>query len=384
MDAMSAQCKRIFTTHTGSLPRPGTLTQPAQDGDAGAAPLRSAVAETVSAQIKSGLDVINDGEMSKPSYVSYVTQRLAGFEGPPAPRRRKNVEDFPEYAARQFSDPALARTLAPPSCDGPVSYLGHELLARDIENLRVAVADHPVVEVFMTAASPGVIEMFMPNHYYRRDEDYLLALAEAMKEEYDAIAAAGFLVQLDCPDLAAGWENQPPGTTLAEFRRQVATRLELIDYATRDIPPERLRMHLCWGNYEGPHHHDLPLANIIDLVLRARPAALCLEAANPRHEHEWAVFKDVPLPEGKVLIPGVLDTTTNYIEHPELVAQRITRFAEVVGRQRVIAGSDCGFATFAARPLIDPQIAWAKLATLTEGARLASTMLWASTKIEFP
>ncbi|MBV9010727.1 MAG: cobalamin-independent methionine synthase II family protein [Pseudonocardiales bacterium] len=384
MDAMSTQRKRIFTTHTGSLPRPGTLTQPAQDGDAGAAPLRSTVAETVSAQIKSGLDVINDGEMSKPSYVSYVTQRLAGFGGPPAPRRRRNVEDFPEYAARQFGDPALARILEPPSCDGPVSYLGHELLARDIENLRVAVADHPVVEVFMTAASPGVIEMFMPNHYYHRNEDYLLALADAMKEEYDAIAAAGFLVQLDCPDLAAGWENQPPGTTLAEFRRQVATRLELIDYATRDIPPERLRMHLCWGNYEGPHHHDLPLANIIDLVLRARPAALCLEAANPRHEHEWAVFKDVPLPEGKVLIPGVLDTTTNYIEHPELVAQRITRFAEVVGRQRVIAGSDCGFATFAARPLIDPRIAWAKLATLAEGARLASEMLWPSAKIEFP
>jgi 5-methyltetrahydropteroyltriglutamate--homocysteine methyltransferase len=376
MDATSAPGRRILTTHTGSLPRPAALTQPAQHDSGGGAPLCSVVAETVSAQIRSGLDVINDGEMSKPSYVSYVTERLTGFGGPPAPRRRKNVEDFPEYAARRFGDPALARILAPPSCNGPVSYRGHELLARDLENLRAAVAEHPAVEAFMTAASPGVIEMFMPNHHYPREEDYLLALAEAMKEEYDAIAGAGFLVQLDCPDLASGWEQQPPGTTLAEFRRQVTTRLELIDYATRDIPPERLRMHLCWGNYEGPHHHDLPLADIIDLVLRARPAALCLEAANPRHEHEWAVFQDVPLPEGKILIPGILDTTTNYIEHPELVAQRITRFAETVGRHRVIAGSDCGFATFAAAPLIDPRIAWAKLAALAEGARLASEMLW--------
>jgi len=368
--------ERILTTHTGSLPRPDTLTQPGSDDHLDVEQLRSVIADTVLAEIKSGLDVINDGEMSKPSYVSYVTERLTGFGGPPAPRSRKNVENFPEYARRQFSDPTLVRALSPPSCNGPVSYIGHDAVARDIENLRAALADQPVTETFMTAASPGVIEMFMPNHHYRSDEDYLVALADAMKAEYDAIAAAGFLVQIDCPDLAAGWEQQPPDATVADFRKQVVMRLELIDHATQDISPERLRMHLCWGNYEGPHHHDLPLTNIIDLVLRARPAAICLEAANPRHEHEWTVFADVRLPEGKILIPGVLDTTTNYIEHPELVAQRISRFAEVIGRQRVIAGSDCGFATFAARPLVDPRIAWAKLAVLVDGARLASERLW--------
>ena len=374
---MKTSEKRILTTHTGSLPRPDTLIQLGPDDHPDAQQLRSVVAETVLAEIKSGLDVINDGEMSKPSYVNYVTERLTGFGGPPAPRwQRKNVEDFPEYAKRQFGDRTVAKILTPPSCNGPVFYIGHEAVARDIVNLRAAVADQSVTEIFMTAASPGVIEMFMPNNHYRLDEDYLVALADAMKEEYDAIAAAGFLVQVDCPDLAAGWERQPPEATLAGFRKQVATRLELIDHATRDIPPERLRLHLCWGNYEGPHHHDLPLADIIDLVLRARPAAICLEAANPRHEHEWAVFEDVRLPEGKILIPGVLDTTTNYIEHPQLVAQRISRFAEVVGRQRVIAGSDCGFATFAALPLVDRRIAWAKLATLAEGARLASEVLW--------
>ncbi|MGH3718842.1 MAG: cobalamin-independent methionine synthase II family protein [Pseudonocardiaceae bacterium] len=373
---MKTSEKRILTTHTGSLPRPDTLTQPGRDDHSDAQQLRSAVADAVLAEVESGLDVINDGEMSKRSYVGYVTERLTGFGGPPAPRWRKIVEDFPEYAKRQFGDPVLATMLAPPSCNGPVSYIGHEALARDIENLHAAMVGQPAAETFMTAASPGVIEMFMPNRHYRLDEDYLVALADAMKEEYDAIAAAGFLVQLDCPDLAVGWTQQPPEVTVADFRKHVATRLELIDYATRDIPPDRLRMHLCWGNYEGPHHHDLPLTDIIDLVLGARPAGLCLEAANPRHEHEWAVFEDVRLQEGKILIPGVLDTTTNYIEHPQLVAQRIGRFAEMVGRHRVIAGSDCGFATFAALPLVDPQIAWAKLATLTEGARLASEVLW--------
>ena len=265
--------------------------------------------------------------------------------------------------------------LAPPSCDGLISYVGHEALARDLANLRAALDGTQAVDAFITAASPGVIEMFMPNRYYHTDEDYLTAVADAMKQEYDAIADAVFLVQLDCPDLAAGWEQQPAEVTLEDFRKQVSHRLELIEYATRDIPPERLRMHVCWGNYEGPHHRYLPLASIVDLVLRARPAAICLEAANPRHEHEWAVFRDVRLPDDKVLVAGVIDTTTNFIEHPELVAQRITRFAEVAGKERVLAGADCGFATFAARPLVDPQIAWAKLASLTEGARIANREL---------
>ena len=218
----------------------------------------------------------------------------------------------------------------------------------------------------MSAASPGVIEMFMANRYYPSTEEYLQALAEAMKQEYDAICQAGLVLQLDCPDLACEWAMGPEQTT-AEFRRVVAQRLEALDHATRDIPPDRLRMHLCWGNYEGPHHTDVPLADIIDLVLAARPTAVSFEGANPRHEHEWKVFEEIKLPEGKAVIPGVLDSTTNYIEHPELVAQRIIRYADVVGRENVIAGSDCGFATFAALVPVDPKITWAKLAAMAEG-----------------
>ena len=230
--------------------------------------------------------------------------------------------------------------------------------------------------MFVTAASPGVIEMFMPNQYYPSGPEYLTAVADAMKEEYDAIVAAGFLLQLDCPDLAAGWEQSSPDTTLEQFRDKVARRVELIDHATRDIPPDRMRMHVCWGNFEGPHHHDIPFVEIADIVLRARPAGLCVEAANPRHEHEWEIFTKLGLPAGKVLIPGVVDTTTNYIEHPELVAQRIRRYADLVGAERVIAGTDCGFASFAAAPLVDPRIALAKLAAVAEGAKLASQHYW--------
>ncbi len=227
----------------------------------------------------------------------------------------------------------------------------------------------------MTAASPGVVEMFMPNRHYPSTEDYLVALGEAMKQEYDAIAAAGLVLQLDCPDLAASWALGPE-RSVEEFRREVAQRLEVLDHATRDIPPEQLRLHLCWGNYEGPHHTDIPLAEVIDLVLAARPTAVSFEAANPRHEHEWTVFEDVRLPDGKVLLPGVLDSTTNYIEHPELVAQRLVRYARLVGRERLIAGADCGFGTFAGSMEIHPTVAWAKLSSLVEGARIASKRLF--------
>lgn len=365
---------RFLATHVGSLPRPET------DGDdAGPADPAATVTAVVQAQIAAGIDVVNDGEVARPSYVGYVTGRLTGFGGPPQRRSRPAVEEFPEYARRRFSDPNLARTMALPSCDGPVAYAGREALDRDLAALRAATAEREVADVFMTAASPGVVGMFMPNRYYPSESEYLEAVADAMKEEYDAIAAAGFLLQLDCPDLAAGWEQSEPGTTLEAFRDRVARRIELIDHATRDIPADRLRMHVCWGNYEGPHHRDLPLVEIIDLVLRARPAGLCVEAANPRHEHEWEIFTEVPLPDGKVLIPGVVDTTTNYIEHPELVAQRIRRYADAVGPERVIAGTDCGFASFAAMPLVDPKIAGAKLAVVAEGAKLASRHYWTGT-----
>ena len=367
---MKTSTERILTTHTGSLPRPAGLTD-RHDREA----VRAAVAETVGRQLDAGVDIINDGEVSKPSYATYVTERMSGFGGEPVPFQLRDLAAFPEFAQKMMGDPDLVAVFGNPSCNGPVAYTDTAPVEADIANLRAASGD--ATETFMSAASPGVIEMFMPNRYYPSTEEYLLALADAMKTEYDAIHRAGLVLQLDCPDLACEW-SVGPEVTKEEFRRVVAQRLEALDHATRDIPPDRIRLHLCWGNYEGPHQGDIPLADIIDLVLAARPTAVSFEGANPRHEHEWKVFEDVKLPDGKLLIPGVLDSTTNYIEHPELVAQRLVRYASVVGRQNVIAGSDCGFATFAALVPIDPAITWAKLAALAEGARLASRQLWAA------
>ena len=365
---MKTSTDRILTTHTGSLPRPADLTD-RHDEQA----VRAAVQETVRRQLEAGVDIVNDGEVSKPSYAGYVTERLTGFTGEPIPFMMRDFEAFPEFAQKMWGDPSVASILANPSCNGEVAYRDLSMVQADIANLRAA--SDGATDVFMSAASPGVIEMFMANTYYPSTEEYLFTLADAMKTEYDAINQAGFVLQLDCPDLACEWSIGPE-VSKEEFRRVVATRLAAIDHATRDIPPDRLRMHLCWGNYEGPHATDVPLGDIIDLVLAARPSAVSFEAANPRHEHEWQLFEEVRLPEGKVLVPGVLDSTTNYIEHPELVAQRIMRYADVVGRSNVIAGSDCGFATFAAFVPVDPAITWAKLGAMAEGARLASQRLW--------
>jgi 5-methyltetrahydropteroyltriglutamate--homocysteine methyltransferase len=368
--AMKTSTERILTTHTGSLPRPASLAD-RHDRDA----VRAAVAETVERQLAAGVDIVNDGEVSKPGYSTYVTERLSGFGGEPVPVRRRGYDQFPDFYRKMFGDPQRAAVLANPSCNGPVAYVDTAPVEADIANLRACTES--ATDTFMSAASPGVIDMFMPNRYYPSTEEYLFALADAMKTEYDAIHQAGLVLQLDCPDLATSWSREP-GRTLEEFRREVALRLEAADHASRDIPPDRIRLHLCWGNYEGPHDTDIPLADIIDLVLAARPTAVSFEAANPRHEHEWKLFEEVKLPEGKVLIPGVLDSTTNYIEHPELVAQRLARYASVVGRQNVIAGTDCGFATFASFLTVDPAITWAKLAAMAEGARLASQQLWAA------
>jgi 5-methyltetrahydropteroyltriglutamate--homocysteine methyltransferase len=368
---MKTSTDRILTTHTGSLPRPGRL---ADRHDAAA--VRAAVREVAARQAAAGVDIINDGEVSKPSYATYVTERLTGFGGEPAVVTRRGADQFPEFTRRAFGDPAMAVISANPTCDGPVAYTGTSQVEADIANLRASGA--AAADVFMSAASPGVIDMFMPSRYHASAEEYLFALADAMKTEYDAIAAAGLVLQLDCPDLAARWARVSGGheLTLPEFRRDVGLRLDALNHATRDIPPGQLRLHLCWGNYEGPHNQDIPLADIIDLVLAARPSAVSFEAANPRHEHEWKLFEDVPLPDGKVLIPGVLDSTTNYIEHPELVAQRLVRYARLVGRESVIAGSDCGFATFASLTPVDPDITYAKLAAMAEGAAIASRELW--------
>jgi 5-methyltetrahydropteroyltriglutamate--homocysteine methyltransferase len=363
---MTTSSDRILTTHTGSLPRPSSLTSRHDP-----AAVRAAVRETVDQQLAAGIDVVGDGEMSKPGYSTYVTMRLSGFGGEPVPVRHWGYERFPEFARKHW-DTGTSVTDVNPSCDGPVSYQGQAMVQADIANLRAATDGAPgAAGVFMTAASPGVIEMFMKNQYYRDNEAYIAALADAMKPEYDAIHRAGLILQLDCPDLACDWA-QGEQRTLAEFRRTLAMRLEALDHATRDIPAAAMRLHLCWGNFEGPHHTDIPLADIIDLVLRARPAVVSFEGANPRHEHEWQVFEDVRLPDGKKLMPGVIDSTTNYVEHPELVAQRLARYVSLVGRENVIAGTDCGFATFASYLTVEPEITWAKLESLAAGARLAS------------
>ena len=364
---MKTSTDRIRTTHTGSLPRPASLTDRADPRA-----VRAAVEETVRSQRAAGLDVINDGEVSKPSYATYVTERLTGFDGEPVPVQWpvRGIGDFPEFFERQWTSQGAVPEF--PSCSGPVAYRDLAKVEADIANLKASAGD---AEIFLSAASPGIVAWFMPNRYYANDEEYLFALADAMKEEYDAISRAGIVLQLDCPDLPGTWEADP-GLDTGEFRRLVAMRLAALDHATRDIPPDRLRLHVCWGNAEVPHHTDVPLADFVDLVLGARPGAVSFEGANPRHEHEWKVFEEVKLPEGKVIIPGVLDSTTNFIEHPELVAQRLVRYADVVGKTNVIAGTDCGFASSADGFIVDPKIAWAKLAAMTEGARLASDHLW--------
>jgi 5-methyltetrahydropteroyltriglutamate--homocysteine methyltransferase len=371
----------IVTTHTGSLPRPDDLVELlyAQENADGAAVtglgerVQSAVAESVRQQLETGIDLVNDGEMSKVSYSTYVNTRLTGFDSHVQVQRipRADTAAFPRYAAWNARQQQGAARIKRYACTGPVRYVGQAQLRADIDNLRSALADSPGREAFMTAASPGVIAWFQPNQYYKSEADYLEVLADAMRNEYEAIVDAGFVLQLDCPDLALSF-NVPAGVSVAP----IGLRIEALNAAVRNIPADRMRLHLCWGNYEGPHQTDVPLKDILGDVLRARPMALSFEGANPRHEHEYAVFATVRLPPDKVIIPGVLDTTTNYIEHPELVAQRLVRYAELVGREQVIAGADCGFGTFAGTPMVHPDIVFAKLAAMVEGARLASQRLF--------
>jgi len=379
---MQRSTSHILTTHTGSLPRSPELQEllhlreegRAFDPDAFASGVRAAVTEVVQRQIAIGLDVINDGEQERSQYAAYVKERLSGFEGERLIRARPRLgdADFPEYTGTHQSSTAIPQ----PACTGPLAWKNWDAVQQDIATLKAAVAPHQVAEVFMTAASPGVIANFLPNAYYPTEEAYLYALAEVMKQEYQAIVQAGFLLQIDCPDLAMTRVTQFAHLTVDEFKDVVALHIDVLNAALADLPPERMRLHLCWGNYEGPHHHDVPLQAIVGPVLKARPVGLSFEGANPRHAHEWKVWREVELPEDKVLIPGVLDSTTNFIEHPELVAERIVRYAEVVGRERVIAGTDCGFGTSAWGRKVDAKIAWAKLQAMVEGARRASEALW--------
>ena len=375
---MKRSTERILTTHTGSLARPPELLQMLLAREEGKpvdpevlhATVRGAVIEKVKRQVEIGLAVVNDGEQSKISFATYVRERLHGFGGADE-QRPVGLE------ARQF--PAWARRRATPyrrpACNAPVAWKDFAAVEQDITNLTAATAGLPVQEVFMTAVSPGTLANFFPNRYYPTREAYLEAMAEVMKREYDAIVQAGFLLQLDCPDLAlrSTWF---PDLSIPEFRTVVAQNIAALNTATRDIPPERVRMHVCWGAGEGPHNHDVPLRDIVDLLLAARPAALSIVGANGRHEHEWKVWQDVPLPTGKVLIPGVIDSTTNIVEHPEVVAERIIRYTTVLGRENVIAGVDCGFGTSAQTDQVDSEVAWAKLRALVEGAELATRTLW--------
>jgi 5-methyltetrahydropteroyltriglutamate--homocysteine methyltransferase len=380
---MKRSVDRILTTHTGSLPRPADLIRTMfareegvpVDGAALGTRIRSAVAEVVRKQVDAGIAVVNDGEVSKPSYATYVKDRLTGFGGTSQALQYQDLVDFPEMAKRVFGDPGRSRRRTP-SCTGPIGVRDPGAAQADVDNLRAAVTAVGAHDVFVSAASPGVISLFFRDDHYGSHEAYLFAIADAMRHEYETVARAGFILQLDCPDLAMGRHIQFAALGLEEFRTMARLHLAALDHAVAGIPPEQLRMHLCWGNYEGPHHYDVPLADLLDLVFAARPLAVSFEAANPRHAHEWKVFERIKVPPGKIIIPGVLDSTTNFIEHPELVAERITRYARLVGRENVIAGTDCGFGTWVGQAAVDPDIAWAKLASLAEGARLASRELW--------
>lgn len=381
---MKHSAERILTTHVGSMPRPQAVVDQlfAQDRSEGYQPdtfdevMTRAVKEVVQKQVASGVDIISDGEMSKISYATYIRHRLTGFEIAEVPRATpRDLDDYPAYRDRIAQEGGTPKYYRP-VVRGPITIKDLTPLDKDIANLKAAAEAAGAVEAFMNAASPGVIAVFQPNQYYKNDEDYLGALAEVMKIEYEKIVHAGLLLQVDCPDLAMGRHIRFRDADLDSFKKAAQRQVEALNYALSDVPAERVRMHLCWGNYEGPHHHDVDLNDIVDIVLNAKPQAIQFEAANPRHQHEWKIWAQAKIPQDKILIPGVLDTTTNFIEHPELIAQRIERFTNIVGRERVIAGTDCGFGTFAGFGKVHPDIAYAKLEALAEGARIASRRLW--------
>ena len=371
---------RIRTTHTGSLPRPHDLEAMivARD-EGGTAPgfearVAAAVDDVVRRQADTGIDLLNDGEQGKAGYSTYVQDRLTGFEGETLPfGAPPEISDYPDYGAHmgQLMSTIHVKT---PACVGPVRPRDTEAVGRDLERLLAAAEAAGVARerLFMSAASPGVIAFFFVDQHYGDREAYLADLAEAMRPEYEAIAAAGITLQLDCPDLAMARHLQYADRDLAGFRRDITVNVEALNRALRGVPAERARMHVCWGNYEGPHDRDVPLADILDIVLTAKPNGLSVEASNPRHEHEWRAFEGVRLPEGKYVIPGVVDSTSNFVEHPALVAQRLQRFSDLLGAERVVAGTDCGFGTFVGLAQVAPSIAWAKLGAMVQGAQLAS------------
>ncbi|MSO70278.1 MAG: epoxyalkane--coenzyme M transferase [Alphaproteobacteria bacterium] len=380
---MKLSTDRILTTHVGSLPRSDAVSEQLlarEDGRLESearfeSVIGAAVNEVVARQVKSRVDVVSDGEMGKIGYATYIKDRLTGFEGDSARRVPGDIERFPDYI-KMMSASGQTPKIKRPRCVGPIEIKDRKPLERDLANFRRAVDASKAVDAFMPAASPGVISVFQPNEYYKNDEAYLERLSEVMGEEYEAIVKAGFVVQIDCPDLAMGRHILYKNESDDQFVRHAEVQIEALNHALRNVPANMARLHLCWGNYEGPHICDIPLAKIIKTVLKAKPQAISFEAANPRHAHEWTVFKDVKLPDDKVLLPGVIDSCSNYIEHPELVAERLYRFADIVGRERVIASSDCGFGTFVGFGKIFPEFAYMKLEAMAEGAEIASKRLW--------
>lgn len=377
------RANHFLTTHVGSLPRPADLIEimfAREDGlplDQSAVDARidAAVRDVVDKQASAGLDVVNDGEMSKPSYATYIKDRLTGFGGAGNSYRFQDIEDFPAVKERIFADPGRKHRKTP-ACNAPITVKDMDAPRIDAERLNAAISGKPGVKAFMSAASPGVTTLFFGNEYYSSHEEYLFAVAEGLRHEYETIAGAGITLQIDCPDLAMGRHTQYADLDLSGFRDRMALHIEALNQAVRNIPAEQLRMHMCWGNYPGPHHCDVPFKDIVDLVWRAKPRAILFEAANPRHAHEFAMFESVKLPEGKILVPGVIECQSNYIEHPDLVAQRIERYAHLVGRDNVMAGVDCGFSIHVGSGGVDPTVVFAKLKSLAEGAAIASKKFW--------
>jgi len=375
---------RILTTHVGSLPRPEPLIDlleaqekdPSADRSALKARLAVDVADIVKRQVDAGIDVVSDGEFSKVSYASYITERLTGFGGSSRGYGAADLKDFPDFTRHLVEIGGVTPRAGDKCCVGPVAPKSSAGLEEDLENFGAAVRAAKPYASFMNAASPGVVAVFQQNQFYPSEDAYIEAVAEALRPEYEAIVAAGHFLQIDSPDLAMGRHLGSADLSDDEFVKVAERNVAALNHAARNIPREKIRVHLCWGNYPGPHHRDIPLPKILQTVLKLKTGYLLLEGANPRHEHEWAVFKDIRLPDGLVLAPGVIDSTSNYIEHPEVVAQRIERYASAVGRERVMAGADCGFSTFRGYPTVWPDIAWKKFESLVAGAELATKRLW--------
>ncbi len=385
---MQLSTDRILTTHVGSLPRPEKLVKMLGKEDRGEqvdptilqATISEAVTKVVTEQVRAGIDIVCDGEVSKMSYHVYAKHRLSGLgnvEGTGVPGRSlpRDIQDFPDMMPELLGGGGT-ELLQSAVCEGPVTYFDYTPLKRDIRNLKTATEVAKPVDIFMNSASPGCLVNYVPNTYYPGRDDYRSALVEAMRNEYNAIHKAGFILQLDCPDLAGSRHTDHQDWSENQFLTEVEKSIEALNEATSEIPPNAMRLHICWLNYAGPHTHDIPVSKLIKLLCSARPQALLFEGANPRHEHEWEDWGTAKIPDDKILVPGVIDSTNNFVEHPVLVAQRICRYADIVGRERVLAGADCGFSTYAGRKAVFPSIVMAKFRSLAEGAKIATKRLW--------